>query len=317
MLYLVYSFYIFLSITEAWQAWTAGRGNSFIAVRCKKLHSNAKNSTVTTMFNPAQRTQRTKQIALLTIFTALYIVLRFIPYSLVIGGAGGYLSFSDFLAPIIGILLGPYFGGLAVLLGNFGALGFGRAPVFAAAPFLDFLPDFVAAVSVGFLMQRKWWPVVALNAGLLALFFIDPLTSIFVTIPGTSISIPFAWLHIAAFIVLLSPLGRWAGKWVATSAKTQLVAAGLVILTFIATMMQHLTGNLLFEVTFGQIGNPPIIPAAAWPAEWTGVLFAYPVERTILIVCAVLVGTPLIWTIRRNHFLKIGKEEKPKPSAPQ
>jgi hypothetical protein len=269
------------------------------------------------MFNPSQRSQRTKQIALLTIFTALYIVLRFIPYSLVIGGAGGYLSFSDFLAPIIGILLGPYFGGLTVLLGNFGALGFGRAPVFITAPFLDFLPDFVAVVSVGFLMQRKWWPVVALNAGLLALFFVDPLTSIFVTIPGTTISIPFAWLHIAAFIVLLSPLGRWAGKWVATSGKNNLVAAGLVILTFIGTMMQHLTGNLLFEVTFGQIGNPPIIPTAAWPAEWTGVLFAYPVERTILIVCAVLVGTPLIWTIRKNHLLKIGKQEQPKTASTQ
>ena len=264
------------------------------------------------MFNPAQRSLRTKQIALLTIFTALYIVLRFIPYSMLIGGAGGYLSFSDFLAPIIGILLGPYFGGLAVLLGNFGALGFGRAPVFGAIPFLDFLPDFVAAVSVGFLVQRKWLPVVALNVGLLALFFIDPLTSIFVTIPGTAISIPFAWLHIAAFIVLLSPLGRWSGKWVATEGKAKLVTAGMVILAFIATMMQHLTGNLLFEISFGQIGNPPIIPTAAWPAEWTGVLFAYPVERTILIVCAALVGVPLIWAIRKNHFLQIGKQEQPK-----
>jgi hypothetical protein len=236
---------------------------------------------------------------------------------LLIGGAGGYLSFSDFLAPIIGILLGPYFGGLAVLLGNFGALGFGRAPVFGAIPFLDFLPDFVAAVSVGFLVQRKWWPVVALNAGLLALFFVDPLTSIFVTIPGTTISIPFAWLHIAAFIVLLSPLGRWSGKWVATEGKAKLVTAGMVILAFIATMMQHLTGNLLFEISFGQIGNPPIIPTAAWPAEWTGVLFAYPVERTILIVCAALVGVPLIWAIRKNHFLQIGKQEQPKTITTQ
>jgi len=269
------------------------------------------------MVNPAQRSQRTKQIALLTIFTALYIVLRFIPYSMLIGGAGGYLSFSDFLAPIIGILLGPYFGGLAVVLGNFGALGFGRTPVFGAIPFLDFLPDFVAAVSVGFLVQRKWWPVVALNAGLLALFFIDPLTSIFVTVPGTAISIPFAWLHIAAFIVLLSPVGRWSGKWVATEGKAKLVTAGMVILAFIGTMMQHLTGNLLFEISFGQIGNPPIIPTAAWPAEWTGVLFAYPVERTILIVCATLVGVPLIWAIRKNHFLQIGKREKPKTTPTQ
>jgi hypothetical protein len=265
---------------------------------------------VTHLINPSQKSQRTKQIALLTIFTALYIVLRFIPYSLVIGGAGGYLSFSDFLAPIIGILLGPYFGGLTVLLGNFGALGLSRSPVFVTTPFLDFLPDFIAVVSVGFMMRRKWLPVVALNAGLLALFLVDPLTSIFVTIPGTSISIPFAYMHVAAFIVLLSPLGRWAGKWVATASKTKLLAAGLIILCFISTMMQHLTGNLLFELAFGQIGNPPIIPLAAWPGEWALVVFAYPLERIVLIVSAVLVGLPLIRTIEKNHFLKIGKQDE-------
>jgi hypothetical protein len=299
------------------------------------------------MFNPAQRSQRTKQIALLTIFTALYIVLRFIPYSLVIGGAGGFLSFSDFLAPIIGILLGPYFGGLTVLLGNFGALGLGKSPVFITTPFLDFLPDFIAVVSVGFLMRRKWTPaIIALNVGLLSLFLVDPLTSVFVTIPGTSISIPFAWLHIAALIVLISPLGWKAGKWIESGSKSMLVplskepinkrqkyywalkskinkffgdkrlAGGLVILIFIGTMMQHLMGNILFELSFGQIGNPPIIPVAVWPSEWTLVVFAYPVERTILIISAVLVGVPLIRTIAKNHFIKIGKQEE-NNSAPK
>jgi hypothetical protein len=226
---------------------------------------------------------------------------------LLIGG-GGYLSFSDFLAPILGILLGPYLGGLSVLIGNFGAIGLGRPTMFLG---LDFLPDFVGAVSVGFLMRRKWLPVVALNAGLLLLFFVDPLTSIFVTIPGTSISIPFAWMHIAAFIVLLSPLGRKAAKWVETANKTELVAGGLTILTLIGTMMQHLTGNILFEFVFGQI-SPPIIPAAAWPTEWALVVLAYPVERTILIISAVLVGTPLILAVTKNSLLKIGKQEQPK-----
>lgn len=233
-----------------------------------------------------------------------------------------------------------------MLIGNFGALGFGRSPVFPTLfGAADFIPDFVIAVSMGFLMRRKWLPVVALNAGLLALFFVNPLTSILVTIPGTSISIPFAWMHIAAFIVLLSPLALKAAKWVQTGITIKLsspsnednqkkslaqsiknkfekvfgngkVAGGLVILVFIGTMMQHLAGNILFEVAYGQI-SPPIIPAVAWPAEWTAVVFAYPIERTILIISAVLVGTPLIVAITRNRLLEIGKPEKPKPAISQ
>ena len=72
--------------------------------------------------------------------------------------------------------------------------------------------------------------------------------------------------------------------------------------------MQHLMGNILFELSFGII-SPPIIPTALWPGEWTAVVFAYPIERTILIISAVLVGTPIIYTVTKNRLLKIGKSD--------
>jgi hypothetical protein len=274
----------------------------------------------------SKTSQRTKQIALTVTLTSVYVVLRFIPFSMLIGGAGGYLSLSDFLPLIYGIILGPYFGGLSVLIGNFTAMGLGRTVSFLG---LDFLPDFVAVVSIGFLFRRKWLPVVLLNIGLLTAFFLHPLTSFFVTIPATSISIPFAWMHIAAFIVLLTPLARKAPEWI-ESVKQMTTAdqvastvqksprkmfssvmgtkyiIGLIIFAFIGTMMQHLTGNLLFEFVFGQVGNPPPIPVEAWPTQWSLVVFAYPIERTILIIAAVLVGAPLIYTIARNHLVNIG-----------
>ena len=245
----------------------------------------------------------TKSIALLVVFTALYIVFRFIPYSVLIGG-GGSLSLSDFLAPIFGIILGPYLGGLSVIFGNFVAFGLGRPPIFLG---LDFLPDLVATMSVGFLVRRRWTPVVLLNAALLIVFFLNPLTSFFVTIPGTTITIPFAWMHIVAFAVLLSPLGLKASQWVTNPKQTKQIAIGLTVLAFIGTMMQHLTGNILYEVVYGQIGNPPIIPASAWPAEWALVVLAYPVERLVLIIAAVLVGTPLIWILNKSPILRTGK----------
>jgi hypothetical protein len=276
----------------------------------------------------SKTSQRTKQIALTITLTSVYVVLRFVPFSMLIGGAGGYLSLSDFLPLIYGIILGPYFGGLSVFIGNLTAMGLGRTVSFLG---LDFLPDFVAVVSIGFLFRRKWLPVVLLNLGLLSAFFLHPLTSFFVTIPATSITIPFAWMHIAAFIVLLTPLARKAPKWVESvkqmkkvdevesteqssprkilnSVKGTKYIIGLIIFAFIGTMMQHLTGNLLFEFVFGQVGNPPVIPVEAWPTQWSLVVFAYPIERIILIAAAVLVGAPLIYTIVKNHLVNIGTQ---------
>jgi len=258
------------------------------------------------MSNPALRSQRTKQIALLTIFTALYIVLRFIPFSVLIGPTGGFLSLSDFLAPIYGILLGPYFGGLSVVLGNFAAIGLGRPMTFYG---LDFLPDFMAAISTGFLSQNRrsrWAIVVAINIALLVIFLVNPLTVIFIG------PIPFAWLHIVAFIILLSPISLMAAKWLQTVDKKKLVF-GVAIFAFIGAMIQHLTGNILFEVVLGQITGS--IPSAAYPAIWTSVFLVYPVERLILVIAATLIGTPLLYLLNKNPSLNpknIATQPKPK-----
>jgi hypothetical protein len=256
------------------------------------------------MFTPSQKSQRTKQIALTIIFTALYIVLRMVPYSALIGPSGGFLYLSDFLIGIYGIILGPYFGGLSIIVGNFASLGFGHQATFLG---LDFLPDLVAVVSIGFLFKRKWLPVVILNAALIAVFALNPLT------PLTEAYIPFVWLHIIAFVVLLSPLSKMAGKWI-EQAQTKKIAFSMVIYSFIGAMIQHLVGSILFEVELNQffvaIGQPPIVPTAAFAGIWPGVFIAYPIERLFLVISATLVGTPVIIAIVRNHFLLLGNTKK-------
>jgi hypothetical protein len=238
--------------------------------------------------------QTTKQTALLVVFTALYIVLRFIPFSMLIGPTGGFLSVSDFLAPIYGIILGPYLGGFSILLGNFAAIGMGRPMQFYG---LDFLPDFSAAFATGLLYQHRrspWAIVVAINAALLAIFFVNPLTSVFVY------SVPFAWLHIVAFVVLLSPLSFMAAKWLQT-LDSKKILFGVIVFSFTGAMIQHLTGNILFEVVLGQVVQS--IQTTVYPGIWTGVFFVYPVERLILIISAALVGTPLIYVMNKMPFL--------------
>jgi uncharacterized membrane protein len=280
---------------------------------CKKLQPDEK--FYTGALKPVKI--NTRQIALMAIFAALYTVLRLTQTIPMIGVQGGRFSLGDIVAPLYGILLGPYLGGFSVILGTFLAIALGRPVTFL---FLDFLPATINAIALGFLIRRKWLPVVFLNAALLLVFLLNPLTSFFIEIPigGTTIQFPFAWMHIAAFIVLLSPLGRKAGQWV-ESLKTKSAVAGLAILAFIGTMMQHLTGNILYEAVLNQfyvvLGQPPIIPASAYPVNWAVVFFVYPWERLILIVFTVLVGLPLIRVLRKSVLRTSDTQTSNVPSA--
>ena len=250
------------------------------------------------MVNIIENAPKTKIIAIVSIFTALYAVLRIIPTVPMIGSSGNWFSVSDVISPIYGIILGPYIGGLSIILGTFLAMAMGRPVSFM---FLDFLPATVAAVSLGFLIKRKWVPVIALNIVLLVAFLIHPSTSIFVNVPlsGTTLPLPFAWLHIVALAILVSPLGRKAAQWVSTLTATK-IATGIAILVFIGTMMQHLTGNLLFETIMAQpIGG---IPVEGYPDIWASIFFVYPVERIVLVIVATIIGTPLL-RILKNTLL--------------
>ena len=252
--------------------------------------------------------RNTRIIAIIAIFASLYAVLRVLP-SLPMVGIGSSFAISDVIAPIYGIVLGPFTGGLSIILGSFLAFAMGKPVVFL---FLDFLPAFINAFTLGLLMKRKWLPAVILNAFLLIAFLLNPLTDFFVDAGG--FLIPFVWMHIVAFIVLLSPLGRNAGKWI-NSMKPTLMVAGLAILAFIGTMMQHLMGNILYEVTLNQIyvllGQTPIVPASGYAATWAVVVFVYPWERLFFIILTVIVGVPIVRILKNNIFLtEKGKDDK-------
>jgi len=244
------------------------------------------------MSKPKSINRPAKTIAMIAIFAALYAALRIIPTVPMIG-TGATFHLSDILAPLYGILLGPFVGGVSIIIGTFAAIGLGTP-----APFLglDFLPAFVVAVSLGFLVKGKWLPVVILNALLLIGYAINPLTVNFIVTPwGT---VPYLWMHIAAFIVLLSPLGRRAGKWV-KSEKAATITAGFVVMAFVGTMMQHLMGGILYEVILGQIGG---MSQAAFTTTWNIVFYIYPWERLALIIGAVAVGVPVTRALRKFIF---------------
>jgi len=240
-----------------------------------------------------QLNRNTKAIASIAIFSALYAALRIIPTVPMIG-TGATFHLSDILAPLFGILLGPYVGGASIIIGTFAAIGLGTpAPFFG----LDFFPAFVVAVSLGFLVRGKWLPVVMLNALLLVGYALNPFTLNFIVTPWGIF--PYLWMHILAFIVLVSPIGHRAGQWV-KSSKTALITAGFAILAFAGTMMQHLTGGLIYETVFGNIIGS--MDKAAFNSTWNFVFYIYPWERLALIAGAIIVGVPVTRILMKSLF---------------
>lgn len=261
--------------------------NSFISDHCKKLHSDAKNFRAEIM----KIKITTKQIAITAIFAAIYAVFRIIPLGPMIGLSASF-SLSDSLAPLFGIILGPYLGGLSVIIGTFSAMALGKAPIFLG---LDFLPGLINAVALGFLIRKKWLPVIALNVILLGIFLVSPYTLL--TVQIGSVPVPFVWMHIIALIFLISPISIKSIKSIRKSNIAYL-ALSIAVLAFIGTMMQHLTGNLLFQFIFGEpIGGMNVTNFIGY---WTLIFPVYPIERIALVAIAVLIGTPIVKILKRS-----------------
>jgi hypothetical protein len=215
---------------------------------CKKLHCSAEkfHRGCLKTSKPVDISRRTKAIATIAIFSALYSVLRILPTVPMIGAQGASFSVSDVIAPIYGILLGPYVGGVTVIIGTFLGMALGKPVIFLG---LDFLPALINAVALGFLVKRKWWPVVGLYAVLLAGFLLNPLTTLFINIG--EIAIPFTWLHIVALIVLVSPLGYKAGKWVGDIPEEKMAkdTAGYLV-SLVSGVIGVLFGAFLLIITY-------------------------------------------------------------------
>jgi len=245
---------------------------------------------------------RARIVALAAIFAGLYAVLRLIPTFPMIGVSGAFFSLSDMIAPLYGAILGPLIGPLSIILGTFIAIALGKPATFL---FLDFLPATLNALVVGLILHRRFASAIVLNVIVLAVFLANPLTLIFVNVNlpnNQSIVLPFHWLHYVALAVLISPLSRSAVEWVRGASVANL-AKGLVVLSFIGTMLQHSTGGILFEVILGQYLG--VVKPESYPLIWNMVFYIYPIERFVLVILATIVGTPIVRSLKASRLLYV------------
>ena len=187
----------------------------------------------------------------------------------------------------MGIILGPSLGSVTVTLG--GILGAYLAQTGPFGP-LSFIPGAAAAFCSGLLYEGERRASAVLYSVLLLAFAFYPST-------GPAWLHPyFVWLQLAGLILLISPLQSKAREFMRNQSNSLELSLGVGLISFIATLFSHVVGCMMFELLY--------LPTSR---DWQILTILYPIERTIITIMAVLIGAPLIRTLKAFGFEIGGK----------
>lgn len=180
-----------------------------------------------------------KQTALTAVFAALIVIATRLPGIPILGGmaaGGGQIELSTILYPLTGIVLGPWLGMIAVLVGNLIAWIIPTSTIFG----LLMIPaGSIAALIGGSLTRQGKWSNWKLSATVLALL----IAAWYITPTGRSIPL-YPILHWTALGLLLLTREKIATLSRDTSRTGMLLGVGLC--SFIATMGEHMFGGLVW-----------------------------------------------------------------------
>jgi hypothetical protein len=226
----------------------------------------------------------TRRLTLTATLAAVYVVFRAIPIDQLIG-INGAITAAGMIAPVIGILLEPAYGIVAVFTGTMVASLFPWNPIKFGG--LDFLPGALNVTLVSLAVRGRRTEATLMFLITIALFIINPYTRIFVGSSLLSPPIPYIWMHLAALVVLVSPLTKDLETRLTSHQYASLIRP-VAVLAFTGTMIEHLTGGILFATVVGKGAL----------RFWSVIFLVYPIERTILVIGATLIGATLFSLLR-------------------
>jgi predicted membrane protein len=222
------------------------------------------------------------EVALTVCFTALYVVFGFLKISPIIGLPGQAITAAAIIAPIIGIILGPYIGTLSTFFG--GIVGF----FFGSFSPLSFISGIFAALCAGMLFMGKQSLCALLYLSLLLIFGFYPFLGAVWLYP------PLMWFEIAGFLILASPLQSLASKNLNSNNNSRLPFA-----FFVTSLTSTLAGQIAGSIAFTLL----IADANTLKVTWQATIFLYPVERIIIALIASLIGASLQKTLKSTNML--------------
>jgi len=256
----------------------------------------------------------TRQIALISVFAALQAIISRVPGIPIIGVEGGNIEPTILLMPVIGIVLGPWIGGLAAFIGNFIAWLIPSTSFYG----MLLLPTGPVGAIVSGALARTYgksnWKTAALVLGvLIILWYISP----------AGFLVPYyPILHLSALILVLAFRQKTA-QLIGSGGKRELTW-GTIISSFCGIMANHMTGTLIFIgsvqwflelkgiknaiVNLGfdwlKSGLPNIDPTGLG----TVFVLVFPItiaERLIMTTIAVLIGVGILYALRKGGIISL------------
>lgn len=238
----------------------------------------------------------TKELALSVMFTALYAVLGLLKISPIIGLPGQAITAAAIIAPLIGIILGPYLGTLSTLLGGVVGFFFG----FLSPP--SFAAGIAAALCAGLVRSRK---------RVVAFLFYVVLWFALAFYP----TVGPAWLYPAyllfqafGFVILLPPFQSTIAKGFNSYRGSWLIFA-----YFATCMASTLAGQIAGSLTFVVMAGGGV---DFWFGTWLFTAVTYPVERLIIAIFASIIGLTLHRVLRSANLLSSSSRDRPPEKHP-
>lgn len=224
--------------------------------------------------------RKTLRIGLITTFAAFHVTLYFLSFGL-------WRNWAIYLEPLEGIILGPWAGFSAALIGSV------IARMIKPIDFWMFgiVAEPLGVLACGFLAKGRWKPVLAIYVIMLAAYFIHPFGR----------WLPF-WtiLDILLAFILIYPVAKITGNMLEESLKR--LSVSLVLVSFIGTVTDALTRVFLL-IPAGLYMVFGFSPDAVYWIFVTGAIGSY-IEDVLVVVVSILVGVPILVALRRIPNLR-------------